>query len=236
MPAPPALRIAGLTRRYQAVQPLRIRDLTVAPGERVALSGLDAGAAEALVNLVTGASLPDEGEVVVLGQATSAITAGDDWLASLDRFGIVTPRAVLLEGSTLLQNVALPLSLEIEPMPASLSAEASSLAREAGIDERWFGEPVGRTPEAVRARVHLARAVALSPALLLLEHPTAAVPEADRAAFAEDAARVLERRGLTTVIVSEDVAFTLRVAHRRLALQRGTGVLVPQRERKGWFR
>ena len=72
----------------------------------MAVSGFDAGAAEVLVNLVTGASLPDEGEVRVLGQLTADIAGGDEWLASLDRFGIVSPRGVLLEGATIEQNLA----------------------------------------------------------------------------------------------------------------------------------
>jgi len=39
------------------------------------------------------------------------------WLASLDRFGIISPRAVLLTHSTLAQNLAIPFTLEIEPVP-----------------------------------------------------------------------------------------------------------------------
>src|SRR5262249_10574451 len=80
------LRITGVRKQYNALRPLRLNDLVVAPGERVAISGLDAGAAEVFVNLVTGASVPDEGDVLVEGRSTSAIADGDQWLASLDRF------------------------------------------------------------------------------------------------------------------------------------------------------
>ena len=113
----PVLQISGVHRRYQSLRPLRVQELTIAPGERVAVSGFDAGAAEVLVNLVTGASVPDEGEVRVLGQRTADIAGGDEWLASLDRFGIVSPRGVLLEGATLEQNLAMPMTLQIDPVP-----------------------------------------------------------------------------------------------------------------------
>ena len=102
----PVLRLTNVRKSYSALRPLRINDLVVAPGDRVALSGLDAGAAEVFVNLVTGASVPDEGDVLVLGRSTAAITDGDEWLTWLDRFGIVSPRAVLLDAATLLQNLA----------------------------------------------------------------------------------------------------------------------------------
>src|SRR5437879_5817418 len=102
---PHVLQLVNVRKQYQSLRPLRINDLRIDAGERVAGSGLDAGAAEVLVNLVTGASLPEEGEVRVLGRATSSIADSDDWLASLDRFGIVSPRAVLLDAATVLQNL-----------------------------------------------------------------------------------------------------------------------------------
>jgi len=117
MSATPVLHIANVRKNYQGLRPLRLRELVIMPGEQVAVSGLDAGAAEVLVNLVTGASLPDEGEVRVLGHSTADVTNGDEWLASLDRFGIVSPRAVLLDAVSALQNLALPFTLQIDPIP-----------------------------------------------------------------------------------------------------------------------
>ena len=87
-----------------------------------------------LVNLVTGASLPDEGEVRVLGQLTADIAGGDDWLASLDRFGIVSPRGVLLEGATIEQNLAMPLTLQIDPVPPEIAVRVARLAQQVGIE------------------------------------------------------------------------------------------------------
>ena len=136
----PVLQISGVHRRYQSLRPLRVQELTIAPGERVAVSGFDAGAAEVLVNLVTGASVPDEGEVRVLGQRTADIAGGDEWLASLDRFGIVSPRGVLLEGATLEQNLAMPMTLQIDPVPPAIAEKVVELARQCGIvtGERTF--------------------------------------------------------------------------------------------------
>ena len=136
----PVLQITGVEKRYQSLRPLRIQELTIAAAERVAVSGFDAGAAEVLVNLVTGASLPDRGEVRVLGHRTADIVGGDEWLASLDRFGIVSPRGVLLEAATIEQNLAMPLTLEIDPVPPDVAARVVDLARQCGIiDLTWRG-------------------------------------------------------------------------------------------------
>lgn len=227
----PVLRIANLRRAYNGLRPLRLNDLTIAAGERVAVSGLDAGAAEVLVNLVTGASIPDEGDVLVFGRSTVSISDGDEWLASLDCFGIVTPRAVLLDSVTLLQNLAMPLTLEIEPVPQEIAARVTQLARDAGIEERWLDQPIAAIDPSVRVRAHLARAVALDPALLIMEHPTAGLAAGEGEAFGEIVASLAGARGLATLIISEDAAFSDAAATRRLALQGATGDLKPPRRK-----
>jgi ABC-type transporter Mla maintaining outer membrane lipid asymmetry ATPase subunit MlaF len=227
------LHIANLRRAYNGLRPLRLNDLTIAEGERVAVSGLDAGAAEVLVNLVTGASIPDEGEVIVFGRSTASISDGDEWLASLDRFGIVTPRAVLLDAATLLQNLAMPLTLDIEPVPPDIAARVTQLARDAGIAAECLDRPMASLDAAVRARAHLARAVALHPALLIMEHPTVGLGAGEGKAFGHVVASVAGDRILTTLIISEDAAFSDAAATRRLALQGATGALKPSK--RGFF-
>jgi putative ABC transport system ATP-binding protein len=229
----PTLRLAGVRKQYKSLRPLRLNALTVAPGERVALSGFDAGAAEVLVNLVTGASVPDEGTVHVCGLATSSISDADEWLASLDRFGIVSPRAVLLDTATLLQNLAMPLTLEIEPVPDAVVSEVEALACETGIDPGSLARPIAALDASMRARAHLARAVALGPQLLILEHPTVGFGAGQSAPFGETVARLASARGLATLIISEDVDFSAAAAGRRLVLQPATGELTPKR--RGWF-
>lgn len=232
--APPPLEMSGIVKNYHALRPLRIRQLAVAAAERVAVSGLDAGAAELLVNLVTGASLPDEGEVRVLGQRTADLAGGDEWLAWLDRFGIVSERAVMLEGSTLEQNLALPYTLEIDPVPADVKARVGTLAGECGIEPPWLTEPAAQLPPEIRGRAHLARAVALGPALLILEHPTARLAAPARVPFAADVARVCDARAVAALIITQDQEFATGAAHRTLTLDAATGELAPPRRR--WWR
>jgi len=64
----PVLEVIGLVKDYGGLRPLRVRGLTVRPRDVVVLSGLDAIAAEVLTNLVTGATLPDAGEIRVFGR------------------------------------------------------------------------------------------------------------------------------------------------------------------------
>lgn len=233
----PVLHLVNVRKQYQSLRPLRMNDLRIDPGERVAVSRLDAGSAEVLVNLVTGASLPDEGEVRVFGRATSSIADGDEWLASLDRFGIVSPRAVLLEGATVLQNLVMPLTLAIDEIPPDAARTARVLAREAGIEDDWLDRPVAGLPALVKARAHLVRAVALEPALLVLEHPTVGFGPGEGRAFGESVASMAVGHRLAVLMISEDAEFSSAAATRRLALHAASGDLNPSRRKLfGWWK
>jgi ABC-type transporter Mla maintaining outer membrane lipid asymmetry ATPase subunit MlaF len=234
MTADPIVEMSRVVKNYNALRPLRIAELAIACGRRVAIAGIDAGGAEVVLNLVTGASLPDEGDVRVFGRSTAAVSDGDEWLASLDRFGIVSERAVLLEGATLMQNLALPFALDIDPVPPTTVGRVEALADECGIGRDYLSQRAGDVPPAVRTRVHLARAIALGPTLLLMEHPTAALNETDRNAFGSIVASVCDARALTMLAITQDLPFAFVAAHETLTLQGATGRLTAAR--RSWWR
>jgi ABC-type transporter Mla maintaining outer membrane lipid asymmetry ATPase subunit MlaF len=156
----PVLDLADVSMSYGGLRPLRIQRLTVSACEHVALIGLDQPMAEVFVNLVTGATLPERGQVTVFGQSTAAIVDGADWLALVDRFGIVSERAVLLDALTVLQNLAVPFTLDIEPLPArvrlarglALDPEVMLLEHvSASVDRDQIG-PLGERIRLVAAR------------------------------------------------------------------------------------
>ena len=231
---PAVLQMDGVSKNYNALRPLRLASLLMAEGDRVSIGGIDAGAGEVLVNLVTGASLPDAGEIRLFGRPTSDIANGDEWLQFLERFGIVSPRGVLLEGSTLEQNLAMPFTLEIDPVPAAVSDQVRQLAAECGLDpERWLPAPAGELPPDVRMIAHLARALALAPSFLVIEHPSADVPAGMREPLARAIARACDGRRLTALVLTNDEGFARMVAPRNLKLDGATGQLKPLK--KGWF-
>jgi predicted ABC-type transport system involved in lysophospholipase L1 biosynthesis ATPase subunit len=232
MTEPPALELMRVVKDYKGLRPLRIASLVAARGERLAISGLDRPAAETLIGLITGAALPDEGDVRVLGHPTSAIVNGTEWLASLERFGIVTERVALLEGSTLAQNLALSFTMAIDPVGPDVLPRVLELADEVGLGRASVHDRAGDSPPETRMRVLLGRALALHPAILLLEHPTTSLPPGAVAAFADDVARVVTARGVTAIAITEDVTFAARAAGRHVKLNAATGELSAARSRR----
>ena len=224
----PIVQMTGVVKGRPGPMPLRVADLTLASGDRLAIAGLEADAAELVLNLITGAAVPDEGTVLVAGHDTRAIATDTDWLRSLDRFGIVTDRAVLVGGLSVAANLALPLTLSIDPMTDEIRARVEQLASDVGLPvDRLLG-PASALDAHLRARVHLARAVATDPQVLLLEHPTArfTAPEAS-ADFGATLARVADARRLGWVALTDDAAFARASGARRVTLEAGTGRIRP---------
>jgi phospholipid/cholesterol/gamma-HCH transport system ATP-binding protein len=228
------LELADVSKDYRGLRPLRIQRLAVEAAESIAIIGLDQVTAEVFVNLVTGATVPDRGEVKLFGRATSSIADSADWLAVVDRFGIVSERAVLLDGLSVVQNLSMPFTLEIEPPADDIRVRAEALAREAALPESTWTRPLAELDRASRARARLARALALDPGILLLEHPTADLPPPDGVAFGRHTREVAARRRAAIVAATADPDFATAVATRVLTLNPATGRLAERR--RGWFR
>jgi predicted ABC-type transport system involved in lysophospholipase L1 biosynthesis ATPase subunit len=228
----PVLELIDVSKDYHGLRPLRIANLTVDHGEQVALVGFDQPSAEVFVNLVTGATLPDRGTVRLIGRATTDIADADDWLTVVDRVGIVSPRAVLLDSLTVVQNLAMPYTLEVEPPSREVRERAVALAVDSGLPETSFDRPIAELGPANLFLTRLARALAHEPAVVFFEHPTAEVPRADVAGLAARCRAVTSRRHIATVVLTADREFASASSSRVLQWEPATGRLTAS---GGWW-
>ena len=225
--APPLISLRGVVKNYQALRPLRIEALSVVAGDVVSIGGVDANAAELFVGLVTGALLPDSGDIDLFGQSTRDVADSDAWLAMLDGVGIITDRAVLIAQFTVEQNLAMPFTLEIDPVAADVRPRVSALGAEVGLGAAELATPVATAPPEIVARVRVARALALAPRVLIAEHPSATLPRPAVKAFAEDIRRAASARALAVIALTADEDFAAALGGRRLTLDGATGALRP---------
>jgi ABC-type transporter Mla maintaining outer membrane lipid asymmetry ATPase subunit MlaF len=225
----PLIEIAALSKDYHGLRPLRIEALTLGEAEQVAILGLDQPMAETFINLVTGASLPDRGAVTIFGRPTSSIEDSTEWLVAVDRFGIVSERAVLLDALSVIQNLSIPFTLEIEPPPDDVRERAAALAREVGLEESDWSRRVADVDAWGRLRVRVGRALALDPKVLLLEHASAGLPPDAVKSIGSHIRRIASRRACALIAVTADTDFAGAVAPRVLTLEPRTGRLSERR-------
>ena len=236
MPSPETvIALRGVRKDYHGLRPLRLERLDLREGASVALLGFDRIAAEVLVNLITGATLPDKGTVAIFGTDTASIADADTWMKALDDFGILSERVVLLDEMTAEQNLLLPLTLDIHDAADTIRAQVRAVAEEVGLDPSLLRHPAASLAPAARLRLRLGKALAARPRVLLAEHPNATLPPDDIPAFAADLSGIISRRSIAALILTADRTFGRATAGQVLTLQPATGDLAASAGWRQWF-
>ncbi len=213
-PAPPLLQLLGLAK---AVPGGRILfeglDLTLGPGELVAIMGESGVGKSTLLNVIAGLDTADAGAVTIAGAALADLDEDDRTRLRRDRIGFVFQAFHILPHLTLGQNVALPLVLQHRP-PREALAAAEAMLEAVGLGGRAGAQPRQLSGGELQ-RVAIARSLIHRPALILADEPTGNLDP-------EIAARVLD---LFVAQVRGSGAGALLVTHSQVAARAADRIL-----------
>jgi len=201
----PALVVRGVRKTFEAelapVRALRGVDLTVERGTFLALMGPSGCGKSTLLNLVAGLEEVDEGTITVAGESMSEGTEDNHALIRRRHIGIVFQFFNLLEGMSVLENVALPAIIAGRNRKAAES-RARDLLDLLGIADK-ANEMPGVLSGGQRQRLAIARALANEPTLLLADEPTGALDSVGGQEVIELLSR-LHAQGQTIILVTHD--------------------------------
>ena len=201
----PALEVHGVRKTFEAeiapVRALRGVDLTVERGTFLTLMGPSGCGKSTLLNLIAGLEDADEGTIKVAGESLTDGTEDDHALIRRRHIGIVFQFFNLLEGMTVLENVALPAIIAGRNRKAAES-RARDLLDLLGIGDKASVMP-GVLSGGQRQRLAIARALANEPTLLLADEPTGALDSAGGQEVIELMSR-LHASGQTIILVTHD--------------------------------
>lgn len=201
----PALEVHGVRKTFEAelapVRALRGVDLTVERGTFLALMGPSGCGKSTLLNLIAGLEDADEGTIVVAGESLSEGSEDDHAMIRRRHIGIVFQFFNLLEGMTVLENVALP-AIIAGRNRKSAETRARDLLDLLGIGDKASVMP-GVLSGGQRQRLAIARALANEPTLLLADEPTGALDSAGGQEVIELMSR-LHAAGQTIILVTHD--------------------------------
>jgi putative ABC transport system ATP-binding protein len=164
----------GVTREFHVggnlVRALRGIDLSIAPGELVALRGRSGSGKTTLLNILTGLDNPTQGQVLVLGRDLASLDETTRARLRREHIGMMFQNAHLFPSLTAQENVEIPLRLG--RMPA---AERDQRAREAldlvGLSKRAHHRGL-ELSGGEQQRVALARALVHQPRFVVADEPT----------------------------------------------------------------
>jgi putative spermidine/putrescine transport system ATP-binding protein len=207
------VRMEGLSRHYGPVVALDRLDLTLHPGELIALLGPSGCGKTTTLRLLAGLEDADSGYITVGGKDITRVSA-----AKRD-MGMVFQAYSLFPHMTVRQNVAFGLRLR--------RVDAAKRDRRAleMLDLVGLSTQADRYPHQIsggqQQRVALARALAIEPQVLLLDEPLSALDAKVRAQLRDEIRRIQLEVGITTLFVTHDQEEALAIADRVGVMREG---------------
>lgn len=203
-----AIEATTLHKTFGSRMVLQGIDITVAPGEFVAIVGQSGCGKSTLLRLMAGLETPTAGDVALGGETPRPGSA---------LLRMMFQDARLLPWKRVVDNVALGL-------PKERRADAAAALSEVGLADRGRDWP-SILSGGQRQRVALARALASRPRALLLDEPLGALDALTRLEMQSLIERVWREHGFTAVLVTHDVEEAVTLADRIIVLSAGTVAL-----------
>jgi putative ABC transport system ATP-binding protein len=225
---PPLVEAIDLVRDYpvgdSVVHALRAINLSVAPGELIAVRGRSGSGKTTLLNLLGGLDQPTSGKVIVDGLEISSM--GEDQLVDVRRrtVAFVFQAFGLVPFLTATENVEVPLRL-VHANPKERDARVATLLDIVGLADRAKHRP-HELSGGEQQRVALARALANGPKLLLADEPTGQLDSDTGHVIMLLLRSIVRHEGITAVVATHD-PLMLDVADRVFELRDGRFISPP---------
>ena len=199
------IEITGLEFRYRGSDfVLRIPELRIEDGSKVAMIGPSGSGKTTLLQLVSGVLLPPSGRVELNGTAVSSLPDGERREFRIATTGMVFQEFELLEYLSVLDNILLPYRIsEKLRLDDRVRERAISLAQSVGIGDK-LERYVTRLSQGERQRVGVCRALLPQPKLLLADEPTGNLDPSNKGRVLEILLNYAETTRATLVTVTHD--------------------------------
>lgn len=172
-----------------------------------------------LLKLLIGLERPDSGSVCLAGIDISS-GVQPDLNEARKKVGFLFQQGALYDSMTVEGNVGFPLRRHLMLPPAEVGERVQKLLARVGM-EGHEGKVPSQISGGMKKRVGLARALALDPAVVLFDEPTAGLDPISAAEIATLISQLRDEDGKTSLVVTHDLPTARKIADRLIALDRG---------------
>jgi phospholipid/cholesterol/gamma-HCH transport system ATP-binding protein len=221
---PPIIELHDVHIAFEGQEVLRGIDLAVLNSEILTIMGGSGSGKSVLLRLLAGLIKPDRGEIYIDGTDTVPLNEAE-MLSFRQRMGVVFQQAALFDSMSVADNIAYPLRehamLDEEAIQKRV-AELLDIVGLPGIHEKYPAELSG----GMRKRVGIARALALKPAIVLYDEPTSGLDPGNAKLISQLIVQVAAAFGTTSIVVSHDLFWSLKISSRVALIYRGEVIAV----------
>ena len=224
MPEAPAVQIDNLSKSFDGVEVLRDISLTVNKGEVVSVLGSSGSGKSTLLRCINWLEEPDRGSIHIAGQRIGVDVQGKrmnnrDLAAIRARTGMVFQSFNLWPHLNVLQNV-MEAPMQVKKMRKDEArAIAQTLLEKVGMQEKAEAYPYTLSG-GQKQRVTIARALAMSPEVILFDEPTSAL-DPERVGEVLTVMKNLSSEGYTMIVVTHEMEFARAVSDQVVFLEKG---------------
>ena len=217
--AEPQILVEELEKRFGETQVLKGVNMRVERSEVAVIIGGSGAGKTTLLRVLIGLERPTSGRVVVAGVDIAALS-DRELNAARRKFGMVFQYSALLDSMNVLDNVAFPLREHTKLKEREIKDKVLEKLKAVGLegtDQRFPSQLSG----GMRKRVGLARALMLEPEVLMYDEPTSGLDPITTRTVDEMILETRDRFGVTSVVISHDMAGALQIADRIFVLSKG---------------
>ena len=214
-----AIRLDHVSKAFGAFRVLDDVSLSIPRGRATVVLGRSGTGKSVMLRHIVGLLQPDAGRVFVGDAEITALPPAG--LAKVrQRIGFLFQNAALFDSITVAENVAFPLRRHTTLSDAEVRARALDKLASVGLMRAAESMP-GALSGGMRKRAGLARAMALDPAILLVDEPSAGLDPVTSEEIDDLLVRVKQERGTTLIVVTHNIPSARRIADTMLFLYEG---------------
>ncbi len=214
------LDVTGLNRSFEGRPVLINIDLHVEPGEVFVIMGPSGSGKSVLLKHLIGLEAPDSGEILIEGEPINDPAVVDRY-----RMAMVFQSGALLSSLTVGQNVGLYLTEHQLKSPNDVDEIVKKNLALVGLDNVEDQYP-SQLSGGMKKRVAIARALVIEPQLIFYDEPTSELDPLMATVVGKEIAKLNQRTGVTSVVVTHDRELAFGTADRIAIIQDGKILLV----------